>query len=233
MEFEFKPYQFGELTFTILNISYNSVDDSSLIDELKANAKILADQVDPHGPDGEERDYNTIYVMNLGSLLSEEGIKRIVQKYIDEHSIDAKILDSSYFPTSLKQIDLKMEINGKQKDVEIRASYSYKTTFERLFTGAFSIIGPYTTSFKPKEVVKDFYIFLIHYYHFDTLEEKLENTLTVHFFGGADPKLFNNVGQWKQLKQKGAYYCVINPIIKAYDAKLCLEKFLECKLFED
>lgn len=128
---------------------------------------------------------------------------------------------------------LKLELIGRPKDIEIRLSFSYKTYFRRLFTGAFSIIGPYVTPYKPSEIVKVYCIFLIHYYYFDTLEEKLENTLTIHFFGGGDPILFKNVGQWKQLGQSRTNYNVINPINKAYDAKMCLEKIFECKLFED
>src|SRR4029079_4195397 len=69
------------------------------------------------------------------------------------------------------QIDLKIKVNNLVKDIEIRSSFSYKTSLSRLFgfplingKGAFSIIGWYSSRNKPMEVKKDYYIFAVHLY---------------------------------------------------------------------
>lgn len=207
-------------------VIFSRPEDSDLLEKIKLKAKKISNLVNINDPSGIARDDETIIIKNIAGLLAEESIKLILNKFIDENNINAEILESKY-TTSLDQVDIKIKIKNKIKTIEVRSSFGYKTTFERMFEGAFSIIGNYTTENKSKELEKDYYLFVLHFYHPSELKNKLDTEITTFVIAGASKETLNEIGEIKSLKQDAAKYKIINPIIKAPDILVLLNKIFE------
>lgn len=131
----------------------------------------LSQKVNVHDPSNKIRDPTERYRKGLGGVLAEYAVRKYID--IETSKRNLKVSLSSENESGIGQIDLIIEVNGKKKTVEIRSSFFYKTSFERLFTVA-SIIGWYKTQFKPDEYIKDFYLFVIHFYHPADIESLLK-----------------------------------------------------------
>jgi len=201
------------------------------IADVFARAKIVSKEVNPHTPGGILRTDAELLIKNIGGLLSEQFISDILNSYAKSHRLSVTIENSSWdMDNSLYQIDHTIVIKGIKKTIETRSSFCYKTKCpERVITGAFSIIGPYISQSKPKEIYKDFYAFVFFCINPSDLVKAIKsNGITIYFAGGADISLLLSKGQVDSLKQTGAKYHVIKPITNALDA----HQFL-AKLFSD
>jgi len=215
--------------YKYLKFQYFIEDDSLALQQIKDNAKNLSGKVNPHAPDSRIREYNEIFGKNLGGLLAEYSNRKFLQEIIDENKINAKISDPVY-NSSKNQTDLIITVNGKAKTVEVRSSFSYKTTFERLFEGAFSIIGWYTTENKPAEIKKDFYIFFVHFYNPELAKEKFENKVETFLLGAVSKETLEQIGQNSELKQGSlTKFRIINPIKKAPSFDLTFNQLFDLK----
>ena len=151
------------------------------------------------------------------SELMKKGAKKYELEY--EEINTSFIQDEELVKLGFNQIDLELKINGKHVSIEIRSSFSYKTSVGRLFgyplingKGAFSIIGWYTSSSKPKEIKKDYYIFGIHQYYPSKIREMLNSTVEVIIASAVSKNTLETEGYDSTLKQNGAKFRVINPI---------------------
>ncbi len=196
-----------------------------LINILK-EAEALAKKVSPFDPSGTERDFITRNIKNIGGLLAEKVVIDIAQQYANEHKCLLEIKESNWkeAESSLYQIDHIFSIDSKIKTIETRSSFSYKTKCpERVVTGAFSIIGPYVSEHKIKEIEKDFYAFVFYCMNPQKLPDILckNNFIEVYFAGGASISMFSET---TTLKQKGAEYKIIKPITAGLDATAFFQK---------
>lgn len=171
-------------------------------------------------PSGEIRPDDLILWRNIGGVLAERVIKIYLQRIIDENKIDAQILPSP-FTTHAEHRDIKIKVNGREKTIEVRSSFQYLTSIQRVFTGAFCLIGKYTTSFKFQEPDKDFYMTIIHRYPPEEILSKFDNSVEAFILGGGSKKTFAIYGSIDpKMKQRNANYITIRPIIKAPDDTL-------------
>jgi len=212
--------------YKYLTLSYTYEKDKNVLEEIKNKAFNLAKTVDVHSPSGRERSFEERKDKAAGGVLAEYATISYLKKLIEEYSLNAEI-KSTDFGSAKDQLDIKLDVNGKEKTVEVRSSFSYKTTFQRLFEGAFSIIGWYTTHAKPIEEKKDFYVFVVHYFHPKEILDRLSDKIQTHILGVVSKETLEKIGEDKTLDQYGAQYRVINPIIKAPDVITGFNEILE------
>jgi hypothetical protein len=162
-------------------------------------------------PNGQIRSEEKILQNSMGGVLAEESVKIYLKEKAKEYDKNVEIY-SLPFNGHLEHRDIYVKINGKIKTIEVRSSFQYKTTLQRVFSGAFSLIGNYVTSYKFTEPQKDFYIQVIHRYENSEIIKKFSDKLDVLIVGGGSNELFKKIGKNEFLKQEGATYLLINPI---------------------
>lgn len=199
--------------YEYISIKLNKNEDKEVLSDIKQKAEGDATKVNKRSPNGQIRDNNLIRYNNLGGVLAEEVVKIYLKNKAEEKRVLIEIY-SSPFTGHFEHRDIKIKINGKIKTIEVRSSFQYKTTLQRVFTGAFSLIGNYTTSYKGEEPEKDFYIQVIHRYENPEIMNKIDEEVEALIIGGGTKNLFEEIGEKKFLKQEGAEYLVINPINK-------------------
>jgi len=198
--------------FPYLQVDFEK-SDSEVIDQATKNAMHLSEKVQASDPAGVKREKSAIYNRNLAGVLSEVAFRFSVSEVGRRISVGPTFANPQ-FVLAKDQIDVVVTGKGGPRTVEIRSSGFYKTSLERVFNGAFSIIGWYTTAKKPGETRKDFYTQMV--YHFDSTktEENVESGLSIIFASGASKELLKESGFDTDLKQYGATYRVINPLVK-------------------
>lgn len=214
-------YEYYAVTF-----DYNQ--DSELLDGLIDKAREMSSRVNPHSSGGRYRQEGTRTNKLLGGLLTEAAVIEILRRFANEEGIPLKITESTFIQDldlaklGFNQIDLRLLVKGAFVNLEIRSSFSYKTSLQRLFgvplidgKGAFSIIGWYSSQNKPCEVKKDYYVFGIH--HYDPVEviDRAQSRVQLYIAGIASKATLESLGFNSSLKQQGATFRIINPIKEA------------------
>lgn len=203
---------------------YQKDDISDVINE----AELISRKVNPYSPSGELRSDEELLVKNFGGLLSERFISDILTAYSQNQNMNVEVLGSNWaeINSSLYQVDHAILVNNVKKTIETRSSFSYRTKCpERVITGAFSIIGPYVSLNKEREIHKDFYAFVFFCIEPMSLLDVLErNGISIYFAGGADINLLLTRNQKHSLNQRGAEYYIIKPILDSLDATEFLNK---------
>jgi len=213
-------------------ITLSAKYDKEIIDRIKEKAETDAKNVNKKSPNGQIRSEELIKYNNLGGAIAEEIVKIYLIEEAQKSNIKVNIF-SPPFTGHLEHRDIKIEINGKIKTLEVRSSFQYKTTLQRVFTGAFSLIGPYITSFKSKEPEKDFYLQVIHRYENPEITKKIDSEVEVFIIGGGSTELFQLLGEKRYLKQEGAEYLVINPVNKTKGVWALTKEILEINNVND
>lgn len=224
--------------YRYITTTFKASEDKDFLETIINEATERSRKVGPYGPSGVLRSPAVRKNKNIGGLLAEKAFRIYVEKLIETKGANAKIIGSELREETVEeigtQIDFVLEVNGKQKTIEVRSSFSYKTNFPRLFgiplidgKGAFSIIGWYKHQHKPEEKEKDYYVFAIHFYHPDTIQGKCKNEVTVYIAGAASKKTLEAKGYDDDLKQKGALYRIINPLISVPDPLDVIDEMLE------
>lgn len=215
--------------FVYYSVSYDINHDKKMMDIFETKAKELANNVNPADPSGQVRTPDVLYTKALGGIIAEHSVRALIEYTAKKYKINVEFQELS-FSNSLEQLDLVLKVGGKIKKIEIRSSFSYKTSFERIFEGAFSIIGPYITQTKGRELEKDFYIFVLHFYAPTLLEHGIKSDIMCYVIGGASIETLKKIGTIASLKQGSmTKYRTIKPIINATDANQLLADILEVK----
>ncbi len=207
-------------------ITLNKKEDGEILSRIKQKAKDDATKVNKKAPNGRIRSDELIQYNNLGGVLAEEVVKIYLNSKTEELKVSAEIF-SPPFTGHLEHRDIKIDIDGKIKTIEVRSSFQYRTSLERVFVGAFSLIGNYVTSYKGEEPKKDFYIQVIHRYENPEILEKIDDEVEVFIIGGGSKELFEKIGEERFLKQEGAKYLLINPINKTEGINALAKEILE------
>lgn len=225
MEYELKTY--GNYTYIIYKLK--KLIDFTILDEIKVKAEEDAKKMRKEDPSGKIRPDDLIYFRNVGGVLAERIVKIHLQNLINKHKINARLLPSK-FTTHAEHRDIKIEVNRKIKTIEVRSSFQYKTTVERVFTGSFCLLSTYTTSIKKTEIEKDFYITVIHRYEPKEILSKFDSSIEAFILGGGSKETFAKLGSIDpKLNQNKADYFTIRPIIKAPDSLIVFNEILDIK----
>lgn len=229
-----RPFTKMQAVFKIINWdgrSYEYIeisligDDALLIEELKQRAVDLARVVRPEDPGGWRRDDYTKYCRCLVGVIAEAAFRHCVIAFGECKHIR---FEHPQFGSLYDQIDIRLTVDERPLQVEVRSSCSYKMSLERVFTGAFSIIGWYKTLTKPSEKPKDYYAQIVYYFDANEVEKQLEKGLVLHFVGGASRQLLESSGQWDSLRKLGASYRVIRPIVIGTEPRELIAEMTRC-----
>ena len=218
-------------------ISYTP--DKQVVDAIVEKAIRMSGTVNPHSPDGKLRPQDTRFHKLLGGLLAETAFLNYLQARADAKEKDFELIESSFSQEEdlsklgFNQIDVKIKLDEKIYDIEIRSSFSYKTTLNRLFgvplvngKGAFSLIGWYSSRNKPMEVKKDYYIFAIHFYMPLEIQERIYDSIEIYIAGAASKQTLEERGEYSSLKQDGARFRIINPLNSVDDPVDVIDEIL-------
>jgi hypothetical protein len=225
--------------YKYVKLTYSYASDKELIEKIIKKATKLSGVVNPHSPDGRLRTQDVTFNKLLGGLIAETAFLSYIEEQSKEKGIKFSVIESSFSQEEdlaklgFNQVDLKIEVAGVVKEIEIRSSYSYKTTLERLFgfplingRGAFSIIGWYSSKNKPMEVKKDYYIFAIHQYLPSETQGRVYANIDVYLAGAASKQTLEISGVNSSLKQEGAMFRVINPLNSVADPVAVINEIL-------
>ena len=202
-----------------------SKDDPLLLEAKKIGEDTHANY-NPNDPSGKSRSEpnkknNVIY-----GKLAELVLREILSDEIKSRHVKASILESKdeYGFDYDVHSDIEVIANGEPFIIEVRSSFPYRPIPEAI-EYHFDILGWYTTSSKPYEKPKDFYLRVLFPFGKAKQSENLQNGFVLYFVGGATSELLNSSkGGWNNLKQPGARYRTIKPICKGYDARQILDE---------
>lgn len=226
--------------YRYITTTFKFSDDKDFLESIINEAAKRSGSVSPFSPGGVFRPLSVRFSKNIGGLLAEKAFRIYIENLIQAKRLNAKIVEVSELKEKIVenmswyQIDFVLVVNGKRKTIEVRSSFSYKTSFQRLFgiplfngKGAFSIIGWYEHEHKPPEEKKDYYIFAVHFYPPTKILEKCRSEVTVYLAGAASEKTLETKGYDDSLDQNGAKFRVINPLTSVPDIIDVVDEILE------
>ena len=235
MKFETKEIE----GYKYVSAFYNYINDKEALDLILAKSEELNKKVNTHSSGGKARSPEIIKNKLAGGLLVEHAFLELITQLTKKYVVPFEVLGSTFNQEGdlesmgFNQIDLNVLLNKKKLEMEVRSSFSYKTTFERLLgfplkndKGAFSLIGWYVSKNKPNEVKKDFYIFGIHYYRPSETIQKLKSSVAINIVAIASKETLEELGYDDNLKQEGALFRIINPINSISDVVDVLKKII-------
>lgn len=202
--------------YVYLVVSLNYREDKEIIDFIAKKAQETAKKVNQRYLNGRLSTPQEKFQNNLGGILAEEVVKEYLRYLIKINKIDAEVLDTE-FDNYKQHRDIKVRVGKKVKTIEIRSSFNYIAKLDRVLNGAFSLLGRYITSYKQNEPEKDYYITVLHRYNNNLIIQKIKDEIEVFIIGGASKEKFKEIGKIDKikLKQNGAIYEIISPIISS------------------
>jgi len=225
--------------YNYIETTYEYIKDKTIIDSIISKAANTSNIANPHGPDGRYRQKDVRFNKTLGGYLAENALLNYMSMRARRFNIAFKVIDSTFTQEAdlsklgFNQIDIDLLVKDEVKTIEVRSSYSYKTTFNRLIgvplihgKGAFSIIGWYTSKNKQQEVRKDYYVFAIHRYYPSETHENVLNKVVLFIAGAANKDTLENKGYNDSLKQEGAKFRIINPLNSVPDPVHVIDEIL-------
>jgi len=205
--------------YTYVSVKFNAKEDKKILDKIKQKAKEDALKVNKKSPDGIIRENDLIGYNNLGGVLAEKIVKLYLNQKAEQNNIKVNIF-SPPFTGHFEHRDIKINLNGKEKTIEIRSSFQYKQPdLNKVISSSLSLIGPYTTSYKGEEPEKDFFIQVFHRYFNPEIIEKIENEIEAIIIGGVQKNLEMKMAQNKRHK-----LCVQNSKNKIKGSHNCLKE---------
>lgn len=170
----------------------------------------------PYAPSGRVRGKEELDRTRYLGILAEKVFGVYLKRELEP---DANVIQKPYtdFRT---HVDIEIEKDSKRTTIEVRSSYAAGSLLKIIKN--LHALGPYTTSYKPNETPKDFY--LCGLLHEETkLSFSNSEKHTLYFAGGGPYSKFESEGKPKSLRQEGAEYLAIR-IWKAMDAVDTMEE---------
>lgn len=219
---------FGIMDYTM---NYQSCqEDKNLIDSLIDKAENLAKKVN-------DRAANDSAVPRSFPRIKANCIAGVISEYFWKIYLNAEsvVVSETDFEESANQIDLKVLSTGKK--IEVRSSFPRNGIEFALCHPIyqFDILGPYSNSYKPGEIQKDFYVrTLFHLYNpIDIITKIKENEFHIYLTGGATWDMMTNISMDKSLTPEDNFslseateYKVI-PFSKALDTDQIKQQILD------
>lgn len=199
-------------------------NSKSLYNDAIRQAKILKRQLNPHAPNGEIRDDETIEAMAFSGYIAEKVVIEYLNHYfstiIGNKDVIARSVPGVFRGNgTFNQIDIEVintSVNQNRKTIEVRSSNIMKgiPRDSEVYNTDQSLVGKYNTTNKQMELPKDFYIIVLFRHNAEKIKsrKKLNQSITLDIAGGASKQYLLNVGTQTNLKQPGALYQVINPV---------------------
>ncbi len=175
--------------FVIYIYTVDNINDKELINEFFQKASKLASQVCSATANDAQRyrTKNTVLANCLAGVISEY----FWTKYLNSNKI---IVTEPQFNSASNQIDLIIVSNNKT--IEVRSSFPRNGEEFAIChqTYQFDILGPYSNSYKPGEIQKDFYVRTLYKLNrpIDIIKQLKDGNLEIVLAGGATWEMMIN-----------------------------------------
>ena len=211
MEKRFEPINCPSRIFNVVAFDIDPVvEDEDLVNELYGKAS-------KHGADsrdtgGETRDREKLLKDRYIGNLSEDMLVKHLQTVLG-HGFRVY---SRPFVSYSDHVDIEIEVDGRVvTTVEVRSSFLFAPR-PSIVCRLHGVIGPYSTTRKPDENPKDFYLYAFINKAVEKFVLKREHTL--YFASGAPYQMILEKGEWDAMGKQGANYLLIKPMVRAMDA---------------
>jgi len=192
-------------------------------------APILANQLNPHAPNGDLRPMELRQTVAFSGYLAEQATIHFLNNYFQKlnNSNGNKIFARNVHTIirnrqTFNQIDIEVvnPLNGKCKTIEVRSSNIFKGISRdgEVYNVDVSLIGKYRTANKNSELTKDYYITVLFRHSVDKIQSNMQNgySIKLDIAAGASKDHLEQFGTLSNLNQNNALYKIINPITNAW-----------------
>ena len=168
------------------------------IDPNGADAESVAEirsQIAEHGavpddPSGRKRDQKELERTRYLGILCERVFRSYLRRELEP---DAHIPPEGPYTGYKDHVDIEIEVQGRELlTVEVRSSYFDRDLPKAVYE--LHALGPYTTSYKPSEDPKDFYLCGL-LYEESKFSFNIEEKHTLYFAGGGPYSKFKDEGK--------------------------------------
>lgn len=199
-------------------IEYTITKDDEIYKDSFLKALELAPQMNKHAPDGTARSDEKIFANCFAGCIAENAvIYRINDFAVFRHKENVNA-QATKFDKNVDEDQVDIVVKGENTEftIEVRSSYGNVQNNLRRYTEWFSIVGNYVSANKGRELQKDYYITVI----FDFSQEKMikkiktKEDISFQIAAGCDRDFLQKYGIIDNLKNNGATYKIIKPLIK-------------------
>ena len=180
-------------------------------------AKELAPQMNKHAPDGTVRNDEEIFANCFAGCIAENAVIDRINEFAVFLHKDGVNAHGTHFDKQKDddQVDVVVQNGDTEYTIEVRSSYGIVQNNIRRYKEWFSIVGNYVSANKGRELQKDYYITVIFNFSQETMLCKIRNMEDISFqiAAGCDREFLQRYGKLDNLKNKGATYKVIKPLI--------------------
>lgn len=166
------PWSFKDQEFRVIEFTFsytNNEEDRNFIDSIISEGETLALLVNPWSANNGLRVRN-VWILKLhwiGWVFAE----KLWKLYLDSEGIETSVLPMT---EAKSQIDLTVTRNSKK--IEVRSSFprnwiNFAICHKK---NEFDIIWPYSASYKPWEIMKDYYVRTLYPYDIDNFMTELK-----------------------------------------------------------
>ena len=197
-------------------IEYTIFPNDDIYMESLVKAEILAPQMNRHAPDGRMRSSEEILYKCAAGCIAEKIVVFFINTMAEYFNADV-LAHEVVFDRDVDddQVDVVVESQSDSVKIEVRSSFARVPNDQKRYCEWFSIVGYYTSANKAREIAKDYYITVIFNGEKDFIIESLSNNqpVTVQIAAGCSKEYLRDNGMVDSLKNRGATYRVIKPLI--------------------
>lgn len=194
----------------------------------------LSREMNIHGPSGEKRDRKKILVNCFAGCIAESILIFRLNTYAKERQVYIQARPT-VFDKDRDEDQVDILVWNRENDkipavsIEVRSSYGAVQNNRKRYREWFSIVGFYTSENKGRELVKDYYVTVIFNFPQEDMYEKMMNRRPIHLqlAAGCDSEFLKAHGTIDSLKNKGAKYRVVRPLLAGFPVDLVMDQMFE------
>ena len=182
--------------------------DADLVNAIRA--EVLQHRAAAYAPSGRTRSENELRKTRYLGVLAEN----LLIDHLQDELGQGVNVSKQAFVDYAQHVDIEIQVGESVTNLEVRSSFPF-SRLQAVVCQYFNVIGPYSTSYKPGESVKDFYLLGLINEAVSGFTPNRKHTF--YFAGGAPYHLLRAKGKRDNLKQRGADYWVLR-LVEAMDA---------------
>lgn len=215
-----------ETDFKVIEYTIYPTDELYKISYKKALEQ--APLMNKHAPDGRIRSDEEIFAKCFAGCIAENGVIYRINDFADFRKKNKINAHATTFDKSRDedQVDVVVESDKAKVTIEVRSSYGNVQNNSKRYKEWFSIVGNYVTANKGRELQKDYYITVIFNCSYEEMCRKIQQKENISFqlAAGCDKEYLQKYGVTDNLKNNGALYKVIRPLIKGKTVNTVMEE---------
>lgn len=198
-------------------IEYTITKNDAIYIDSFSKALELAPKMNKHAPDGTVRSDEEIFANCFAGCIAENAVIYRVNDFARFRNKENVVAEATSFDKKMDddQVDILVRGENAEFTIEVRSSYGNVQNNIRRYKEWFSIVGNYVSANKGRELQKDYYITVIFNFSQETMLKKIKTKEDISFqiAAGCDKDFLQKYGRIDSLKNNGATYKVIKPLI--------------------